>query len=111
MGHDLGDEGGEPTYEVAVPCVGDGGVERRENVAKASRRGALGVQQSSDTGLIPGEKVLDFGGPRTDEGASRTCRREEGDRVAGGLQPMDGAAEEQHVTERARPDDDDPQIT
>jgi hypothetical protein len=111
MAHDAGDEVREPTYEIAAARVCDRGVEGRENVAKASRRDALWVQQAGDTGVIPGEKVLDFGEPRADEGASGASRSEQGDRMAGGLQSVDGAAEEQHVTERPRPDNEDSQFT
>jgi hypothetical protein len=69
------------------------------------------VQQAGDTGVIPGEKLFDFGETLTDECASGAGRSEEGYRVASGLQVMDGAAEEQNVTERPRPNGEDLQIT
>jgi hypothetical protein len=111
MAHDPGDELREPTREIAAARIGDRSVEGRESVANASRRDAIGVHQAGDTGVIPGEKLFDFGETLTDECASGAGRSEEGDRVASGLQVMDGAAEEQNVTERPRPDDEDLQIT
>jgi hypothetical protein len=69
------------------------------------------VQQAGDTDVIPCEKVFDLGGPRADEGAPRAGRSEERDCVASGLQVVDGAAEEENVTERPRSDDEDLQIT
>jgi len=110
MAHDPGDELREPTREFAAARIGDRSVEGRENVAKASRRDAI-VQQAGHIGVIPGEKLFDFGQTLTDECASGAGRSEEGDRLASGPQVMDGAAEEQNVTERPRPDDEDLQIT
>src|SRR6185436_11370603 len=105
---DTGDRGPEAAREVRAPGIGDGGVEGGETAAQRAERAVFGEQLDGLRGL-PRQQLLRLARAGADQRRAGTAGRQQADAMAPPPKAGHRAAQQQHVTERARADEEDVQ--
>ena len=105
MADDVGDHEAEAAGEVGASAVDDGEV----NAAKALPQRPAGRnagKQRGDVGTLPRQQLVHLGCARSDQGGARRLRRDQHDAAVLVAQGRHRPAQQQHVAEGPRPDDE-----